>query len=74
MFFLKEGWLHPNQHGVMLVTAKKHFVLKALKYRAQMRAVSHTRDSASSQAAALMLRCKRPFNIKGNPALIICIH
>lgn len=24
IFFLSEGWLSPNQHGLMLVTAKKH--------------------------------------------------
>lgn len=43
MSFLNEGWLHPNQQRVMLVTAKKHFVLKALKYRARMSGGSHTR-------------------------------
>lgn len=74
MSFLNEGWLQPNKHEVMLVTAKKHFVFKALKYRAQMRDVSHTRHRTSSQAAALTLWCKRSFNSKGNQALIICIH
>lgn len=51
---------------------------KALKHRAQMRGLflcpQHTRDSASSQAATLILWFKRASNVKENQAPITCIH
>lgn len=66
IFFLNEGWLHPNHNAGHCKEALWYF--KALKHRAQMRGLflcaQHTRDSISSQAPTFMLRCKRAFNVK----------
>lgn len=66
IFFLNEGWLHPNHNAGHCKEALWYF--KALKHRAQMRGLflcaQHTRDSVSSQAPTFMLWCKRAFNVK----------
>lgn len=72
MFFLNEGWLHPISMGWCWSLQRSTLYSKLWKSTNEG-CVPHQRQH-TSQAAALTLWYKRPFNIKGNQALIICIH